>query len=206
MTLELLAQASKCLRNQPSPKKHELELARLLEQVTYELNMAEVESDAVPTWLHAEIDNVAKSVTSTKIPRVSPSKYPHAVYVFNEPTTSYKSVRTMTKSPVLDITDPRAVLISSELLDPVSGKPNGRHSIAVDIDIPAKLVPSSTPDHYHLYIDREMSWRQYKKFLRAMVKAGVVEKGYYKISVRRGGSHLRLPWIKKEESEISEVF
>ena len=82
--------------------------------------------------------------------------------------------------------------------DVVSSRlPNGRHAPAIDIDVPIRAVESSTPDHWHLYIEHEMSWRQYKRILRALVAAGVVEKGYYKASKARGGTHLRLPWVTK---------
>lgn len=84
-----------------------------------------------------------------------------------------------------------ADVISSEL-------GNGMHAPAIDIDVPIRAIPSSTPDHWHLYIEKAMTWRQYKRILRALVAAGVVEPGYYKASKGRGGTHLRLPWIKKQ--------
>lgn len=80
--------------------------------------------------------------------------------------------------------------ISSELAD-------GRHAPAIDLDVPARLIPSTTEGHAHLYIDVPMSWRQYKRLLRALVAAGVVEPGYYKASRRRGATFLRLPWVRK---------
>lgn len=207
MTLEVREEAAKRLRGKTEPSRGDLELARLLDQVSYELQMSVIESDVIPTWLHAEINNVAKSINKEEIPKESPSQYQHAVFPWDETIpTSYDGSRKVKVTTPVPLTAPNAALISSELLDPVSQKVNGRHAVAVDIDLPAKLVPSSTPDHYHLYIDKEMSWKQYKKLLRAMVKAGIVEKGYYKASVRYKASYLRLPWVKKSEVKLSSSY
>jgi hypothetical protein len=59
-----------------------------------------------------------------------------------------------------------------------------RHAPLFDLDIPARLVPSTTPGHTHLYIDHPMSWRQYKRLVRAMVRAGVVEKSWGREVIR----------------------
>lgn len=72
------------------------------------------------------------------------------------------------------------------------------HSFMVDVDIPARLIPSTTPGCSHLYIDTPMTWRQYRRALRALAAAGVVEEGFYKASKRRGATHLRVPWKDKE--------
>lgn len=84
-----------------------------------------------------------------------------------------------------------AEVISSE----IGGK---AHSQVLDIDIPAALVPSSTPGHFHLFLEVPMSWRQYKRMLKAMAKAGVLEEGYVKASIRRKHTAVRVPWLKKE--------
>lgn len=77
-----------------------------------------------------------------------------------------------------------ANLISSLTVD-------GLHAPAIDLDFPCRLVPSSTSGHYHLYLDRTMSWRQYKRLLRAMLKAGLIEPGFYKIAKIRKQTFLR---------------
>lgn len=84
----------------------------------------------------------------------------------------------------------KADVVSSEL-------PNGLHAPCIDIDVPIRAIPSSTPDHWHLYIEKPMTWWKYKRLLRALVAAGVVEKGYYQASKARKGTHVRLPWVKK---------
>ena len=72
-----------------------------------------------------------------------------------------------------------------------------RHTIMLDLDLSAALFPSSTPGHFHLYIDKVMPWRKYKRLLKALAKAGVIEHGYYKASVGRRGTCLRLPGVSK---------
>jgi len=72
------------------------------------------------------------------------------------------------------------------------------HKPILDIDFPAKLVPSSTEGHFHLYLDKELSWEQYEKLLRALADAGIIEQGYANASIERRYSAARLPWVKKE--------
>lgn len=80
----------------------------------------------------------------------------------------------------------RANLISSQL-------PDGRHAPVFDVDLPCAAIRSTTPGHYHLYIEKPMSWRKYKRLLRALYKAGVIERGYYTASVARRASYVRKP-------------
>lgn len=85
-----------------------------------------------------------------------------------------------------------AQVVSSEIDDK-----RGRHTIMVDVDLPARLVETTTPGHHHLYIDLELSWWKYRRLLRALMRAGVVSKGYYKMSLQRKATHLRPPWATK---------
>lgn len=91
-------------------------------------------------------------------------------------------------------TDPNeaTVICSDSTRDP------GVHYPCIDIDVPVKLVESSTPGHHHLYINVEMTWGQYKDILNALWCAGVIEGGYLAAAIRRERTDVRLPWIKKE--------
>jgi hypothetical protein len=92
--------------------------------------------------------------------------------------------------PVMtDVAD--ATIITSE----VAG--SDKHKVALDIDFPVTAIPSSTPGHSHLYIDKELTWEQYLILIAAFVKVGPVEEGYLGASEQRGFTSLRLPWIKK---------
>lgn len=74
----------------------------------------------------------------------------------------------------------------------------GYHRPVLDIDMPVNVVASSTPGHHHLFIDKELSWKQYRKLLKALVAAGIIEHGYLGASEERGFTGVRLPWNKKE--------
>lgn len=90
-----------------------------------------------------------------------------------------------------------ATAFSSEI---ASGKHGGKHTVAIDLDVPARLVSSTTPGHSHLYIDVPMTWPTYLSLLHALAEAGVIEDGYYGASERRGFTSLRLPWVKKGQA------
>ncbi|MCU6480516.1 hypothetical protein [Arthrobacter sp. A2-55] len=71
------------------------------------------------------------------------------------------------------------------------------HRPMLDIDFPAALIPSSTPGHFHLYLDKPMPWEKYRDLLTALGKAGILEPGYVNVSRERKYTALRLPWVKK---------
>lgn len=92
-----------------------------------------------------------------------------------------------------DVPEEEANLVSSKLAYPQGNL----HAPALDVDLPVECYESSTPGHYHIYIDVPIPWRKYKKMLRAMAKAGVIEWGYYKASVKRKASYLRKKGVLK---------
>jgi hypothetical protein len=77
----------------------------------------------------------------------------------------------------------------------ISSKVDGSdlHMPALDIDFDARLLPSRTEDHWHLYLDRPMKWWRYRLMLWALKIAGVIEPGYYRASVQRKMTFLRRP-------------
>ena len=85
-----------------------------------------------------------------------------------------------------------ADVVSSEYL-----KIPGFHTLALDIDVPAALIPSSTPGHSHLFINTQMSWDQYEAVLDALAVAGILEPGYVGASKARKATAVRLPWVSK---------
>lgn len=87
-----------------------------------------------------------------------------------------------------------ANIITSE----VHGKP-GRHKPVLDIDLPVKLIPSTTEGHFHLMIDKEMDWEDYQRLLWVLADIGIVEEGYASASDERGYTAVRLPWISKDD-------
>jgi len=110
------------------------------------------------------------------------------------------------RTPVEDLD--LAVVVSSRMTDEAAAKvgpwsivgalnPAEMHRPVLDLDIDAKLLPSSTRGHWHLYLDRPMSWSVYQELLVALAKAGIVESGYAAAASRRGATHVRVPWMRK---------
>lgn len=89
-----------------------------------------------------------------------------------------------------------ATLVSSEMDENTE-----IHLPVLDIDFPCELLDSSTDGHHHLYLNRPMEWRKYKRLLRALWKAGIIEDGYYKLAKKRKKTCVRAPDVLKEESE-----
>lgn len=76
---------------------------------------------------------------------------------------------------------------------------DGMHRPVLDIDFPVHVVPSSTPGHFHLYLDKQMPKSDYMGLLSALAEAGIIESGYAGVSQARGYTSVRLPWVKKRK-------
>lgn len=74
----------------------------------------------------------------------------------------------------------------------------GMHAPVIDIDFPCRLVPSATPGHFHLYIDKPVEWERYKTMLEAMASAGIVQWQWVDTTRERGYSSVRHPDKPKE--------
>lgn len=74
----------------------------------------------------------------------------------------------------------------------------GTHKPVLDIDMPVKIFPSTTEGHFHLYIDKELSWDDYCKLMNVMAEVGILEQGFVNASKQRQYSAVRLPWVKKD--------
>lgn len=85
----------------------------------------------------------------------------------------------------------KANLISSEIRPDI-------HMPVIDCDYGIQAVASSTPGHYHLYIDRELTWPQYRALLDGMYKAGLIEQAWYENALKDQRTYVRLPHVKKE--------
>lgn len=80
---------------------------------------------------------------------------------------------------------------------------NLRHNLLLDIDHEAYLVKSSTPGHYHLYVDIPggIAHDKWADAMSALANAGVIESGYAAASIDQGHATLRVPWDKKKAGE-----
>ena len=75
------------------------------------------------------------------------------------------------------------------------------HRPVLDIDVPARLIPSTTPGHHHLYLDIDMTWEKYEALLKALASAGVIEQGYLLAALNRRATFVRLPWVAKKKED-----
>lgn len=98
---------------------------------------------------------------------------------------TYEEVRVVCSAP-------EATIMTSEIVDSA-----GLHAPVLDIDFEASLIPSSTPGHYHLVLEKAMTWKRYRKLIKALGKAQILEEGYVRATLSRGYSSIRLPWVKK---------
>jgi hypothetical protein len=123
-----------------------------------------------------------------------PSQHKHPFYKMGKTWKSdgYSSWEIDVAKPSLPDT---ADMVSSLVVK--DDKATGTHTVMLDLDMPVTLMESSTPDHYHLYIDHVMSWSKYRKLLDALRKAGLIEQGFYDASVRNHATMLRPPWVRK---------
>lgn len=78
------------------------------------------------------------------------------------------------------------VLPCSDSLDGAIRYPSDLHAPVFDIDQEVELVPSSTGGHYHLYSHTPTTWHKYKKAMKAMADAGIVDPAWVKLSIKRG--------------------
>lgn len=94
-------------------------------------------------------------------------------------------------------------LVGSLVDDTPSDNEEWLHAPVLDLDYTAHLIPSSTPGNYHLYLDKTITWKQYKKVLKVLAHAGLIEPGYAKAAIRKKGSYVRLPGVKKKKHWFS---
>jgi hypothetical protein len=55
------------------------------------------------------------------------------------------------------------------------------------------LVPSSTPGHWHLFVDQSLTWREYSGLLDQLRKTGFITEGYAWLCTHMRQSMVRVP-------------
>ena len=76
-------------------------------------------------------------------------------------------------------------------------QPETYHRPILDLDFDAALVPSTSADHHHLYLDKVLKWSDYVKLLDVLAEVGIIEPGYRDASIAREFTSVRLPWVTK---------
>lgn len=93
---------------------------------------------------------------------------------------------------------PDAVLVSS-LTHETNEWREELHAPVLDLDgLGARLVPSSTPGNFHLYLDdvRLTRW-EYEHLLEVLAHLGIVQDGFARQLGARGFTAVRIPGLKK---------
>lgn len=177
-------------------------IASLKAQVA-ELQMKVATGDApTQTWqgklpIGTTLDAVTTKTWKAKAKEVSPLKLPH---VFRKAEKLSVSIKESLTGPFPQPCAPEdANLISSEMIGT-----NSLHYPVLDIDMPCRLVPSSQPGHYHLYIEAPIMWSEYVKLMKVMRDVGILQVGFVESAIARGFSSVRPPWVKKTAEEIAE--
>lgn len=67
------------------------------------------------------------------------------------------------------------------------------YQLVFEPGVSVSLVPSKSYQHFHLYIEKPIPWYQYQDFLYFLNKMGIVQNGFFGMTVTRGMSHLRKP-------------
>lgn len=115
-----------------------------------------------------------------------------------------RKVKDWTDSEDMENTDvpPDCPLAHANIVTSRYNSGQARHAVVLDIDYPAWLVRSTTPGHFHLYLDVPggVPHEMYMALLGTLADAGIIEYGYARASQARGFSSVRLPWIKKGQN------
>lgn len=87
---------------------------------------------------------------------------------------------------------------------PGKGKPNRRLELPpLPFAVEVRAVPSSTPGHFHLYLEREMHWLAYEKVLVALRDAEIIGKDFCDMCIRWRTSFLLKPEYKKSDFKLT---
>ena len=76
-------------------------------------------------------------------------------------------------------------------------KGSEKHYFILDIDYPVWLVPSSTTGHFHLFLDKKLSGKEYREALVGLWRAGIIADGNYNQLMKTGQQFFRLPGVSK---------
>ena len=168
-----------------------------------------------PGCLHVSDAPSAKFISS--LTNLHPSRHAPALDI-DHPTT----IKTPKRAVQIEITGPKPragkrnallkVLASTGLMDSAraqslmitTGSMNKRGPLhALPLRVPAKLVPSSSKAHFHLYIEHEMTWDSYADLLRALRDAEVIGNDFCEMCLHWRVSFLLKPGFTKKDMRVA---
>lgn len=121
------------------------------------------------------------------------------------PGQVYQSVPTFDSYEAQDGRFATTNLDEAQVITSMVAGVSGKHKLIIDLDLSAQLIPSSTPGHFHLYVDHVIEHDAWVTLIDALADAGLIEDGYRGASLARGFTDVRLPWIKKQTNESEGV-
>lgn len=76
------------------------------------------------------------------------------------------------------------------------------HYPVLDIDFQAYLLPSKTPGHFHLYLEKAVPHDAYMALMKALADAQIIQRGYYEASKNQKQSFVRPPKPQDAYNEL----
>jgi hypothetical protein len=76
-----------------------------------------------------------------------------------------------------------------------------KHAPIIDLDFAHHYVATTQDGHAHLYLDVPISKWRWVALMTGLYLGGVIEKGYFIWSLRRGGNFARRPGVAKETDQ-----
>jgi hypothetical protein len=76
---------------------------------------------------------------------------------------------------------------------------DGMYYPVLDFDFPCRLYESETEGHYHFFVDKGMTWDDYKFLLQALHAAGLIEDGFLQSALQLEDTFVATkPWKGKK--------
>lgn len=68
----------------------------------------------------------------------------------------------------------------------------------LDFAVPVRLLPSSSRKHFHLYVDAEIGWDEYRGLLEELCDAGLIGPDWYRLALKLEMTTLIRPGLNKK--------
>ena len=128
----------------------------------------------------------------------SPSEFEGTDQTFTEDAWKEANlISSETLAPAPDLqrsTEDRIVLFDKNHPD---GEERFLHMPIIDCDFPVLAIPSSSQDHFHLYLLQLMPWEDYRKLLDVMLEINMIQQVWYDNAMAHGRTYVRMPNCQK---------
>lgn len=83
---------------------------------------------------------------------------------------------------------------------------DGYHYPVLNFDFPVRVYPSTTPGHYHVYLDKPIESEVYFAFLDYLNEMGLTDRRWTRSAHHLGASWVRLPWVQHGDKVDPNAF